>query len=689
MKKLLILLTLVSTLSLYSQAVRPGPVIITTTGGSGTGTGGTGGVLTNNTVAAVIANFYTNSTPHWIEGEARLGTSTAGRIQCAVTNSDNSLFFHYQNEVATITALSNTISFKVPPGGWWKFIGLTTTATDGQQQLLYMATNGSVTYATTAGTAATAATVTDGATQSGLAAGSYAINGTLLTNVFGTSGTYGRSWKANEFPNFSGAIQSNLPVRILTLGDSVSAYNETAPGLRFALDKIGLVRGGVGSGYGDTFATGNDQLKFFQSGGLSYTAPDSHSANNHFHLTASQVYNTTTSDPILADNLTIYYFAQVGAGTMLVETQSLGGSWGTIKTIDSSVGTTSIATNITLTPRDYYNVRITSTGNNFLLNVGLNDTTIQSSHTWADASLAGVDTLTLLTNAPFWQFLTNYNPHLIIVEAKDTAATMLETMKWFSANATNRDVVFVTPSPNPDDGGLPAQTDLMAMYVRTNVNISLFDKNSLFYPTNYWIPITHNPGADASHLNFRGAQRAQQAFADWFNVDEARFAFGGKTNVQYFSPLDARYTSAGSIATTVPVHPNEIYYGGLNMLQPGYLMLSGSPTRIALALPSDLVKGKKNIAVTQKWCTTNAQLIAHSAEIYRTSFDDPANREKIGTSGGNVLYATTGTNYNTATRVLSTFTKPCRAGDVVYLSLGHGGTLTNSIWWMGCKVEAY
>jgi lysophospholipase L1-like esterase len=523
-------------------------------------------------------------------------------------------------------------------------------------------------------------------TQSGLAAGSYAINGAQLTNVFGESRLYGRSYKANEFPNFNGAIASNLPVRILTIGDSVSAANETAPGLRFALDRIGLVRGGVGSYYGDTFATGNDQLRFIQSGGLLFTAPDSHSANNHFHLTGGQIYTSATSDPILADNLTIYYFAQVGAGTMLVETQSLGGSWGTIKTIDSAVGTTSIATNITLTPRDYYNVRITSTGNNFLLNVGLNDTTIQSSHTWADASLSGVDTITLLTNAPFWQYLTNYNPHLIIVEAKDTAATMLETMKWFSANATNRDVIFVTPSPNSDDAGIPAEVDLMARYVRTNLNVSLFDKNSMFYPTNFWIPLTYSDGA---HLNFRGAQRAQQAFADWFNVDSARNALGGKTNIQYFSPLDVRLVFAGSIQTTAPVFPNEIYYGGLNLLQPGYLMVSGAPRQIAICLPSDLVKGKINIAITQKWLTTNAQLIAHSAEIFRTSFDDPANREKIGTSGGNVLYAGTGTNYNTATRVLSTFTKPCRAGDVVYLSLGHGGTLTNSIWWMGCKVEAY
>lgn len=211
MKKLLIALLFVSILSIYSEAVRPGPVIITTTGGgTSSGTGGTGGVLTNNTIAAVIANFYTNSTPHWIEGEARLGTSTAGRIQCAVTNSDNTLFFHYQNEVATVGALSNTISFKVPPGGWWKFIGLTTTATDGSQQLLYMATNGSVTYATTAGT------VVDGVTQAGLEAGSYATGGKVRlvhngvsTNSFTTITAAANAASAGDLVIVSGGTYVN------------------------------------------------------------------------------------------------------------------------------------------------------------------------------------------------------------------------------------------------------------------------------------------------------------------------------------------------------------------------------------------------------------------------------------------------------------------------------------------------
>lgn len=199
---------------------------LTVTPGGG-GSGGTGGVLTNNTVAAVIANFYTNSTPHWIEGEARLGTSTAGRIQCAVTNSDNSLFFHYQNEVATVSALSNTISFKVPPGGWWKFIGLTTTATDGSQQLLYMATNGSVSFATTAGT------VTDGVTQTGLAAGSYAVRHSVWLNKPSGLATNYSSLSAAKTASASGDV-------ITATALNVGATNLLKNGVDYAFQGVTL-----------------------------------------------------------------------------------------------------------------------------------------------------------------------------------------------------------------------------------------------------------------------------------------------------------------------------------------------------------------------------------------------------------------------------------------------------------------
>lgn len=647
---------------------------------SSSGTGGTGGVLTNNTVAAVIANFYTNSTPHWIEGEARLGTSTAGRIQAAVTNSDNTLFFHYQNEVATAGALSNTISFKVPPGGWWKFIGLTTTATDGSQQLLYMATNGSVSFAANAGNAAT---VTDGATITGLAAGSYAINGVLATNLINTSFTYGRSIKANEFPYTFMTVQSNLPLRVLTVGDSVTAKGETTPALLAAFRSY-MAFGGFGTIYGNDYEIAQDSVQFIQSGGLSTTSGDSHTTQPHFHLSNGQQYISSGAE-VLANKLTLYYYADGAAGTMLVETQALGGSYGTLATINSALGTAHIATNFTLNTREYYRFRITSTGNNYLLDVGLTDTTTQRSQTWATKSTPG-DTVTNIIYTPsFWNFFTNYNPHIVIIEAKDPADSILPAMDWFRNNATNSDIIYVAPSPNSEDAGLPAQCDVMFRYARTNTGISVFDKHALFYPTNHWIPITYS---DSAHLNYKGVIRASQAFADWFNVDDSKFGVGGKTNIQYFSVLDSRLISAGAIQTTVPELLNEVYYGGNTLWQHGFRMNSGAPRTVGLYLPSALVAGKKNIAISQRWLTTNDQNIAHSCILHRLSFTDISRREKVGNTGGNVLSTLTGTNLVTY-RVLNSFTQPIREGDYVFCELGHGGTLTNSIFWMGAKVEAY
>lgn len=132
------------------------------------GVTGGGATISNQVIAAVPANFYTNNTPHYLIGYARLGISGVGTMQCSVTNSANTRFFDYTEDALSVSATSNTIAFTVPPYGWYKFAGQTTVLTAGNQALFYYATNGAVTYATTAGS------VTDGATQAGLAAGSYA-----------------------------------------------------------------------------------------------------------------------------------------------------------------------------------------------------------------------------------------------------------------------------------------------------------------------------------------------------------------------------------------------------------------------------------------------------------------------------------------------------------------------------------
>lgn len=185
--------------------------------GGGRNTGGTGGIVSNQVTAAVIANFYTNSTPHYIEGLARLGTSTAGRVQASVTNSDNTLFFQFQEEVATAGASSNGIAFKVPPGGWWKFIGLTTTAADGSMALTYYATNGSVTWATSAGNA-------------GSVPGS-GVTGSLTNNTTGNAAT--ATTATNKYND--DILDATLPPYNVV----ADAATECSAGIQLALYTVG------------------------------------------------------------------------------------------------------------------------------------------------------------------------------------------------------------------------------------------------------------------------------------------------------------------------------------------------------------------------------------------------------------------------------------------------------------------
>jgi hypothetical protein len=527
-------------------------------------------------------------------------------------------------------------------------------------------------------------------TQAGLAAGSYAVagNGLGITNIINSTATFGRSVKANEFPFTYNTIASNLPIRILVIGDSV--YSESIAGLRTALDAW-MPRGGFGSIYTEEFSFGVDGVLFAQSG-LTEAVPDSHSSMRHFDLTTGQVF-TTLGIETYADTLMIQYFADAAAGTMLVETQAQGGAYGTLATINSAIGTGHRTTNFTLAAKEFYRARVTSTGNNFLLNIGLLNKEATASHTWAKQEMSGGITIELITNGAFGNFLTNYNPQLIIVEAKDEQNLWLESANWFRIYATNSDMIYIAPSPNLDAAGfgtVTEQAQQMFRYARSNHNISVFDKYSLFMPTNS----TYYKVSDSAHLNREGTQRSSQAFVDWFGLDAAKMSLSRKfpllTNVVYISPLDARLIASSAFQTTVPELLNEIYWGGSTLWHHGYRMASGAPRNIGAYLPSNFMLGKKTIAVTQRWVTTNAQPIAHHCEVFRLNFSDVARRETIGNAGGAVVSSLTGTNLVTSTRNLFTFTKGYGLdGDSVFLLLGHGGTLTNAIFWMGAKVEAY
>lgn len=149
------------------------------------GTAG-GGAVSNQVIVATVANIYTNNTGHYIQGVGNIGTTTAGSLLVNVTNSSNAQFARFSENVGTVGATTNQISFAVPPGGWWKYGSVTTTLADGSQTLVYYATNGSVSYASSAGSAATASTLSQGAALI-LTNGGWTAN--FRTNTHGVNGS--------------------------------------------------------------------------------------------------------------------------------------------------------------------------------------------------------------------------------------------------------------------------------------------------------------------------------------------------------------------------------------------------------------------------------------------------------------------------------------------------------------------
>ena len=196
--------------------------------------------------------------------------------------------------------------------------------------------------------------------------------------------------------------------------------------------------------------------------------------------------------------------------------------------MDASVGGTKfIATNWPLATLTNYNIRITSTGTNAIGTFGLTRTDLTNSHAWANLSIPGDLLGTVVTNANFWTFLTNYNPQVIIAEVKDSATLIMPGLNWLAANCTNRDIILITPSSNNDEGGLYDQRETMIQFALTN-RLNLFDKYGYLLPTNFWfnsMPLSSaNIYADGAHLGYKGISYISTAFADWFGAGGEKFA---------------------------------------------------------------------------------------------------------------------------------------------------------------------
>jgi hypothetical protein len=358
------------------------------------------------------------------------------------------------------------------------------------------------------------------------------VNAVNSTNVFGIGA---RHVNSRDYYHLWSAIHSNAPVRFLVVGDSVANHIETTRGVRYALDGW-MSRGGYGTGYTENQSEGTEaHLLWYQSGISASAFNPGYAPGSYYPFSDSEVSTwQSQGGGITANQLTIYYMGGPELGSFLVETQRNGGSWGTRTTVDASIlsAGTMAATNFVLSPLTNYNVRITSTGSNNIVDVGLLDTTATNSHAWAKVTVPGQLLREIVTNANFSVLLTNFNPQVVFVEAKDPAADIVYGLSQLSLLCTNRDLVIIANGPNLPDEGALASREITIEFGQTN-KLNVFDKYGILTPTNYWyglLPITGgttNFYNDGAHLGFKGIQYVSSAFANWFGVSSDRFGMAG------------------------------------------------------------------------------------------------------------------------------------------------------------------
>jgi len=651
--------------------------------------GGTGGVLTNNTVAAVIANFYTNSTPHWIEAEARLGTALAGRIQAAVTNSDNSLFFHYQNDLATVGALSNTISFKVPPGGWWKFSGLTTTATDGQQQLLYMATNGSVTYATSAGTATTADNITTGANLN-------TVNAAGITNLLsgknemplgGARFAAGKVMKADyTYPSFTNLLTVTL------ISESWSWMNG---GWHQQLEE--KLREQLGNG-------GEFSLVVAPYTG-SMPVPSWTTTTNGTWLNKEYYFEAqppgAAGSYIAFTNLYCRYadvwYQPTASSTMDVYTNGV---------LALTTGASSVATNLLI---DFGELRthtlcLTNAGNGMRV-TALNALTGEPGVNLRSISYSGYTAENFWTNVAYQSFVNHRqitNDCVLIRHGlNEYLSGGAAGIEGFETNlfrlATNIHSTFSAASlvlmSSPQVGTTTAGN---VEEINTKVRRMVSTNSWMWFSdglNNQWtsgdgtaLGAWNANNTDTQHYNERG----HAAYANYICRDVFGFTASAlRRRTMWLTSMMGRMYAGGTLlAPTNQGIPNELYaWGGANTICFPPVITSVTPKQMTWEIPNTFTEGVSTFALTQYFLTTNVQPINIYREVACINMDDPRRTKKPVASGTTYQQLLSGTNVFRVRELFSIGTK--LNGSYYVVVQGGVSSLTNSVWYMGAKLEAW
>jgi len=147
--------------------------------------------------------------------------------------------------------------------------------------------------------------------------------------------------------------------------------------------------------------------------------------------------------------------------------------------------------------------------------------------------------------------------------------------------------------------------------------------------------------------------------------------------------------TAGTINNTAPqwVDPFWASYGSRLM---ACYFLPTSARQFAANIPSDLMIGRKTIALRQYWMTTNAQIISAKSKFYKITSLGGTSGADIGSTAGNYTQTASG-NVLFTTSITNSFTYPGQSGDMYSALIGWGdtGTITNGLWWLGADVWMY
>lgn len=236
-----------------------------------------------------------------------------------------------------------------------------------------------------------------------------AITNILITEAWRTALRSEPQNQNLDLRNLANRTRQGKILRICSIGDQAYDAYTYAPGmLANYLTWVGTIGGSGGRYYGDLSANVTQVTMGFGMGVYIYGMPD-----------ASTI---TTRNTFNADTITCQYYKASGFGTFQVQTQINGGTWTTVKTIDSSAGSgfylnkSNFST--TLSP---YKVRILASGTNAVHYAGNYEDTGSTNFLW-DTYQAGSQDLTLYaTNALYASAVTNLFSQydLVIASASD------------------------------------------------------------------------------------------------------------------------------------------------------------------------------------------------------------------------------------------------------------------------------